>query len=72
MSAILLDAYGIQLVRHMYEKRDMIYLLETRNTFEFLMVCCRGLGSNRIVHDYDRKSLGHERFEFKEEMKKKS
>ena len=60
-TAILLECYGIQVVQDIYEKRDMIFLLETRNTFEFLMLCCRGLGSNKIVNEYDRKSLGHER-----------
>lgn len=40
----------------------MIYLLETQNTFEFLMIACRGLGSNKIEHDTERKSLGHETY----------
>ena len=60
-TSLLLECYGINVVQDLYEKRDMIYLLETRNTFEFLMMCCRGLGSNKIVNEYDRKSLGHER-----------
>lgn len=42
----------------------MIFLLETQNTFEFLMTVCRGLGGNRIVHDDERKSLGHETYKF--------
>lgn len=60
-TSLLLECYGVNVVQDLYEKRDMIYLLETRNTFEFLMMCCRGLGSNKIVNEYDRKSLGHER-----------
>ena len=59
-TALLLDCYGIKTCRDVYEKRAMLYLLETRNTFEFLMLACRGLGQSVIVHDYDKKSLGHE------------
>jgi DNA polymerase kappa len=59
-TAILLDSYGIKLVKDLYEKRALIYLLETQNTFEFLMRCSRGFGGNRIEHEQDKKSLGHE------------
>ncbi|CAF0865981.1 unnamed protein product [Brachionus calyciflorus] len=59
-TALQLDCYGIKTCKDLYEKGHMIYLLETQNTFEFLMLACRGLGSNRIEHDTERKSLGHE------------
>lgn len=59
-TALILDCYGIKTCQDLYEKRHMIYLLETQNTFEFLMMACRGLGSNRIEQDSERKSLGHE------------
>ena len=59
-TALLLDCYGIKQCKDLYEKRAMLYLLETQNTFEFLMTACRGLGSNKIETDYDKKSLGHE------------
>ena len=59
---LLLNFYGITTVKHIYEKRAMIYLLESQKTFEFLMHVCRGLGPNEIIHDFDRKSLGHEMY----------
>lgn len=59
-TALILDCYGIKTCKDLYDKRDMIYLLETQNTFEFLMIACRGFGSDRIQHDTERKSLGHE------------
>jgi DNA polymerase kappa len=59
-TALLLDCYGIKLCKDVIDKRAMLYLLETQNTFEFLISACLGLGSNRIEHDYDKKSLGHE------------
>ena len=59
-TSAILESYGISTCQDLYEKRDMIFLLETANTFRFLMNVCKGLGSNRIEHDYDKKSLGHE------------
>jgi DNA polymerase kappa len=59
-TGLLLDCYNIKICRDLYEKRAMIYLIETQNTFEFLMYVCRGLGASKIVHDYEKKSLGHE------------
>lgn len=56
-TALVLDCYGIKICKDLYEKRDMIYLLETQNTFEFLIKACRGLGSNRIEHDGEKKAL---------------
>ena len=59
-TGLILDCYGIKTCRDIYEKRGMLQLIETPNTFEFLMNVCRGLGANEIVHDYEKKSLGHE------------
>jgi len=59
-TALLLDCYGIKTCQDLIKSRAMIYLLETQNTFEFLVCACLGIGGNRIEHDYDRKSLGHE------------
>ncbi len=59
-SALLLNCYGIDTVKDIYEKRALLYLLESENFFEFLMHVCRGLGTNKIVNEYDKKSLGHE------------
>lgn len=59
-TAIVLDAYGIQTCQDIYEKRALIKLLETKNTFEFLMNVCMGVGNNHIEHDECKKSIGHE------------
>jgi len=59
-TALILDCYGIKACKDIYEKRGALYLLETQNSFEFLMNVCRGLGSNRISHEHEKKSLGHE------------
>ena len=59
-TALILECYDIKVCKDLYEKRAMIYLLETQNTFEFLMRACRGLGNTKIEHDYEKKSLGHE------------
>jgi DNA polymerase kappa len=59
-TSLLLDCYGIKTCEDMYNKRNILYLLETQNTFEFLMHVCLGLGHNRIEHDSVQKSLGHE------------
>ncbi len=59
-TALLLDCYGIKTCKDLFDSRAMIYLLETQNTFEFLMCACLGISGNRIEHDNDRKSLGHE------------
>jgi DNA polymerase kappa len=59
-TALILDCYGIKTCKDIYEKRGALYLLETQNSFEFLMNVCRGLGSNRISHEHEKKSLGHE------------
>ncbi len=59
---LLLSFYGIQNVKQIYEKRAMLYLLESQKSFEFLMHVCRGLGPNEIINDFDRKSLGHETY----------
>jgi DNA polymerase kappa len=60
ITALMLDCYDIKVCNDIYEKRSLLYMLETRNNFEFLMQVVRGLGSNRIVHESDKKSLGHE------------
>lgn len=59
-TALLLDCYGIKTCKDLIEKRALIYLLETQNTFEFLIYACKGLGRNVIEHEGERKSLGHE------------
>lgn len=59
-TALTLDCYDIKLCKDLHEKRAMIYLIETPNTFQFLMEVCKGLGSTQIENDYERKSLGHE------------
>lgn len=63
-TALLLDCYGIKTCKDLVEKRAMLYLLETQNTFEFLIHACLGFGHNVIEHDGDRKSLGHETCDF--------
>lgn len=55
-TALVLDCYGIRICRDLYEKKEMIYLLETQNTFKFLMNACRGLGANRIEHDGEKRA----------------
>jgi DNA polymerase kappa len=55
-----LEAYGIKICQDLYDKRAMIKLLETQNTFEFLMHVCMGIGANMIEHNDVRKSIGHE------------
>ncbi len=59
-TALLLDCYGIKFCKDLFEKRVLLYLLETQNTFEFLLCACRGLGSNKIENECEKKSLGHE------------
>jgi DNA polymerase kappa len=59
-TCIILDTYGIKNCQDIYEKRGLIRLLESKNTFEFLMNVCMGVGSNRIEHDDCKKSIGHE------------
>ena len=59
-SSLLLDCYGIKTCKDIFEKRDALYLLETQNSFQFLMSVCRGLGHNLIEHDGVQKSIGHE------------
>lgn len=58
--AQILEAYGIKSCQDLYEKRAMIKLLETQNTFEFLMHVCMGISTNVIEHNDVRKSIGHE------------
>lgn len=59
--SIILECYGIIVCEDLFKKRAMLYLLESENTFEFLMKCCRGFGASRIEHDNElKKSLGHE------------
>ena len=58
--ALSLECYNIKICKHLYEKRAMIYLLETQNIFEFLIRACRGFGKNKIEHNDEKKSLGHE------------
>jgi DNA polymerase kappa len=59
-TALVLDCYGIKTCKDIFEKRAALYLLETQNSFEFLMNVCRGLGTNRITTEHEKKSLGHE------------
>lgn len=60
-TTLILECYGISICDDLYKKRGLLYLLETENSFEFLMNCSRGLGANRIEPDNElKKSLGHE------------
>ena len=61
-TSIILDTYGIKTCQDIYEKRALIKLLESNNTFEFLMNVCMGVGSNFIEHDECKKSIGHETY----------
>ncbi len=56
----LLETYSIKTCQDIYDKRDLIKLLETQNTFEFLMHVCMGIGANYIEHEDNKKSVGHE------------
>lgn len=57
-----LQGYGIATCEDLYQKRAMIKLLESQNTFEFLMHVCMGLGVNFIEHEENKKSIGHETY----------
>lgn len=60
-TTLILECYGVATCQDLYTRRAMLYLLESENTFEFLMNCCSGLGASRIDNDHDlKKSLGHE------------
>lgn len=60
-TTLILECYGINICEDLYKKRALLNLLESENTFEFLMNVSRGLGANRIEHDNElKKSLGHE------------
>lgn len=62
-TTIMLECYGIAKCEDLYTKRALLYLLESENTFEFLMNVCRGIGSSRIEHGNElRKSLSHETY----------
>ena len=55
-----LQAYEIFTCEDIYQKRAMLKILETQNTFEFLMHVCMALGMNLIEHEENKKSIGHE------------
>ncbi len=59
-TGIVLDTYGIKTCQDIFNKRELIKLLESQNTFEFLMHVCMGVGSSFIEHDDCKKSIGHE------------
>lgn len=61
-SCIVLDTYGIKTCEDIYKNRALIKLLESQNTFEFLMNVCMGVGGNTIEHDDLKKSIGHETY----------
>jgi DNA polymerase kappa len=60
----VLETYSIRTCQDIYDKRGILRLLETQNTFEFLMHVCMGVGENSISHDDVKKSVGHEMLVF--------
>lgn len=66
VTASLLTALGIKTCQDLLDRRDVLYLLEYRNTFEFLMRVATGSGTN-VLHDRsheqsnNRKTIGLER-----------
>ncbi|XP_064599384.1 DNA polymerase kappa-like [Liolophura sinensis] len=61
VSEKMLNAVGVELCSHLYQKRALLYFLYSPISFNYFMRVCLGIGSTRIERDGERKSLSTER-----------